>query len=680
MAWLFWVVPWPGLFGFYLWCYTALSAWGMFLFARAKGYGAQGAFFAAVAFSFSGKTAAHVFAGHLELLTAALCLPWVMWATEHLLQRPGFWNAVRLAAVLSVAATMGSVQMLYWHILFVLAYAGLEAALRVRQDGHRAVLRRLSFLAVAQALFLMMSAAWWFPIVRQTLLLSARGEGGGFAFATMASARIEDLVRFLWPYSGVAPPDPGAGDGANGFFWETASYPGVVTLALAAAMVVFVWRDRRCVGLAVLGLAAVLVSLGRDSVFYTLLYHVVPGFSLFRGPGRLLFYANFALAVVAGSALNPTAKERPANRWIMLLVFGLLLQGVFITTLVMPGTPVDPSRGRLVPLVVLAVIAAVSLAWCYGKLGRAKWGAVCIGVLLGEMVIAWHGLVPVAPAEKLLGENSIVAFLSERRDEGPFRIYDPTLTVPQKLAARHGLEIITGYHPGIYKHHLEMYRRLWENDASDIVQLHMHSPADVTCPALLDTMNVRYVVAYEADLGQGYEPVFTSPPGELSPPRSIFERTSVLPRAYVVAAATVPDGGRDVLDALCSGNPREQCWVAADPVPGDAQFQALDCVWKTPSDGGATFDTEASGMVVIAQSWHPDWRATDHGDAVPVRRVNHGQLGVPIGPGAHALRVWYSPWDFYLGLAVSGTTIGLLAVAWLSGTVRSRRRRLRSQP
>ena len=64
--------------------------------------------------------------------------------------------------------------------------------------------------------------------------------------------------------------------------------------------------------------------------------------------------------------------------------------------------------------------------------------------------------------------------------------------------------------------------------------------------------------------------------------------------------------------------------------------------------------TTAPGVLLLSQTWHPDWRATDNGVPVELRRVNHDFLGIPLGTGEHHLRVWYYPWDSYLGAAFSG--------------------------
>jgi uncharacterized membrane protein YfhO len=147
-----------------------------------------------------------------------------------------------------------------------------------------------------------------------------------------------------------------------------------------------------------------------------------------------------------------------------------------------------------------------------------------------------------------------------------------------------------------------------------------------------------------------------------------------LPRAYVVAEANVPPEGATVLDALCVSSLQEYALVADTPHEGHATYQPRLLKVDRPGDVTLAVVSEKAGVVVLSESWHPDWRAYDGGNPLPVRRVNHGQLGVPIGPGTHQLRICYVPWDFYLGLAVSGLTALALLIVGVVQVVRKSKR------
>ncbi|MGQ0553767.1 MAG: hypothetical protein ACT4PU_11185 [Planctomycetota bacterium] len=601
LAWLFWVSRSPVMFGFYLWAYVTLGAWGAWLWMRSKGAAPVGAFVTAVAFALSGKSAAHMFAGHLELLPGMLCLPWVLWATERILQHPSPRRAVTLGAVLCVTATMGSVQSLYWHGLAVGCSVTWHAVGVGVKAGWRRALRPVGFVALGGLVFLLGAMAWWFPVVRQTLLLSARaGEaGGGFDFATMGSATGADFARLLWPFHGLALPKPLASDPENGFFWETASYPGLVALSLALLLLVTSMRDRRTRTLGLAALLCLLLSLGRNFPLYRLAYEVIPGFELFRVPARFLFYSNLFLAGLAGLGLGELLKGEARLRRSYVVVLAVLL------ALALGGSSARSSDSLagswLLSLAVLSVLLLLAILYSLGRLPTRFFAGMVVAVSLLDLGVVWSAHVETAPPAEVLRSNSVVEFLAARQAEDPSRFFDPTRTVSPALVARHRLESIVGYHPGIYRHQLEAYRSLWDFcDESSVTQLLMHSPKDIVNIEALDAMSVRYVVAFEPVLDDRFERVFTTPEGEFDRPRHVFERVNWRPRAW-------------------------------------------------PS----RHDTHAPGLLILAESWHPDWVAEINGEKVDVHLANSGVLEIPVGVGAHALRLWYWPWDFYLGCVVS---------------------------
>ena len=651
---VFWLIRSPSLFGFVQWFCVVVAGWGMFLFARRKGCDAFGAFFASIAFAASGKTAAHLFAGHFGLVLEFIQLPWILLVADALIERKRLSSALLFGAVLALVATMGSMHVLYLHILFTTGYVVVSLFHVWRDQGHRAALRPLLYYAVGLLILLAASAAWWLPIVRQTLLLSARAQGGDYAFSTMGSAAPRDLVRFIWPFAGIPLPQPFVPDAAMKFSWESASYPGLVTLCLALSAIIVLRRRRGVLALGALALVALLLSLGRHSPLYWLAYHVIPGFGLFRSPGRILIYANFVVAILAGLLLSYGRNAK--LRGFVPAILCVMLEVVLFAPLAMRGTPLDPVRGRWVPLLAIAILAPLAVFWAMNHVSDKLWRGTCLGVLLIELFLCWQPHMHVVEPREALPPFSAAQFLAEKREEEEFRILDTTRMIQQQIAARHDLEIVTGYHAGIYGHYLDFYKKIWHHDESDIVELLLHSPREIACPVILDLMNARYVISTESDLGAGYEEVYRTLPNELRHVRYVYRRRSALPRAFLVSRADVPPEGTSVLDALCSIDPRDICLVEDRPVIGSAEFQELPIDRRSPSDITLRFTTKEKGVAVISQTWHPDWRATDNGATVEVRRVNHAQVGIPVDAGEHELRIWYRPWDFSLGAVISGLT------------------------
>ncbi len=538
-----------------------------------------------------------------------------------------------------------------------------------RREGGRSGLRVLVLCIAAAIVFAGASAAWWLPVVRQTLLLSARSESQEVGFAALGSATRDDFLRLIWPYSGVPVPQPFTSDASNQFFWETASYPGVVTLGLALVCLIALGNESIVLFLACLAFAAAVLSLGEPSPIFRLASHIIPGLGFFRAWGRIFFILNLPLALLAGLYLSKPPSEK--TRWTAPLMLAVLSQAVLFGAFFLARTSLAPARGLWTPVLVFFPLTLGCFLWTLRDLPHRVWQWLCLFLLVVDLFVYWGPNLQPVEVDQAIPVCSDAKFLAEKRSQEEFRVLDTTGLLQQDIAAREGLEMVAGYDPGIYTRTLELYQQIWRQDDSSIVELRTHSARDIACPVILDLMNVGYVVAYEADLGQDYELAYRTPDRESRKPRHVYRRKSTLPRAWLVPRAVIPPAGATVLDSLCTVNPREVCLTEDRPIEGSEPFRELAIERRSPSDLRLEFDTSASGMMVLSQAWHPDWRATDNGTPVEVRRVNHNFVGIPLGPGEHRIRVWYFPWDFYLGCPISAAVWIVVVAGGLRG-VRTR--------
>ena len=77
----------------------------------------------------------------------------------------------------------------------------------------------------------------------------------------------------------------------------------------------------------------------------------------------------------------------------------------------------------------------------------------------------------------------------------------------------------------------------------------------------------------------------------------------------------------------------------------------------------ATLD--APGLVVLADTVYPGWRATVDGAPAPIFATNHLFRGVPVPSGTHRIRFVYAPWTIPCGIAVSALALAILVgLAW----------------
>jgi uncharacterized membrane protein YfhO len=76
-------------------------------------------------------------------------------------------------------------------------------------------------------------------------------------------------------------------------------------------------------------------------------------------------------------------------------------------------------------------------------------------------------------------------------------------------------------------------------------------------------------------------------------------------------------------------------------------------------------EADRTALLVLADNFHRDWRATVNGEVVPIRRANHTFRGVVVPAGASEVVFEFRPGGLYVGLAIY---LAMLAFFMLYGT------------
>jgi hypothetical protein len=135
---------------------------------------------------------------------------------------------------------------------------------------------------------------------------------------------------------------------------------------------------------------------------------------------------------------------------------------------------------------------------------------------------------------------------------------------------------------------------------------------------------------------------------------AIYENHDAWPRAYLVS------------DAVASGSGGAVWWMGApSAVGGEEVLEAVQIIRYAPNRVTLRVKAEATGYLVLADAHYPGWRAELNGQAVPIQRANGYLRAVRVPPGNHMVRFIYRPRSFWVGAAVSGST--LVALIVLSG-------------
>jgi hypothetical protein len=153
---------------------------------------------------------------------------------------------------------------------------------------------------------------------------------------------------------------------------------------------------------------------------------------------------------------------------------------------------------------------------------------------------------------------------------------------------------------------------------------------------------------------------------------TFYEYQHEAPLAFFVGQLqSVPDS-KTALNMLCNGqaDPKTVALLEGplpDPAPQPAAAPArVVSTKRLPGRWHIGTDTGAPAQLVISEGYAPGWRCRVDDRPVNVFRTDAEILSVPVPAGRHTVVLWYSPPEFWYGLALTGLGI-LIAAAILAG-------------
>jgi hypothetical protein len=453
-----------------------LALIGTYLYARRIGTTRIGALLAGLAFTFGGYLVAH--AGHTSRIAAAVWLPGILLAIEHLYAQFR-WRWVTFgAAFIALQLFAGEPQMNFYTVLVCAAYAAFSLALRPARETRLRFLAGITAMALFGVLFSMIQ------LLPERELL-AMGERAGISYEYFSGYSFPPLnvLTFIFPFffGGMLPPYriPYWGQSTID---ETCGYFGLLTLLLSLAAL-FGSRYATASGndrakLIRFWSAAAVVSLtlafgGYLPFGLNHILHHLPVYNLFRASGRHMYEFTYSVAMLAGLGASVLAQ---LDREIALRVFkktGAVFLTLVALTLIVYGffTPYIATTAEKVAgfdsLTNLEVwlplgLALVSLAafWFYAQTRSNFSAGLLVIVLFADLFsftvsfnYGWRDFL--SNVGERLNDPPTVQFIKSREgDLNSFRIasygalldkanYDQ-LNFPNVSIAR-GLQSVNGY-------------------------------------------------------------------------------------------------------------------------------------------------------------------------------------------------------------------------------------------
>jgi hypothetical protein len=389
----------------------------------------------------------------------------------------------------------------------------------------------------------------------------------------------------------------------------------------------------------------------------------------------------------------------------------LLVAGVVVLFAMGPVTPIFdwiaqlpalswfrfPRRSLFLVDFFLALVAGVgahsALRWLQGRFSEssasARWlAALPIALLVLEIFVA-----PPNRESVYFAPGSMDVYSQERdfytriRDSGTrvwIRSAGIQSKLPPKLASYFEMRSVGDYEPLNLRRQAEYFTYLMEGRLRPARGGRPYSGRlkHLTAPTypgalaqrghLLDVAAVHWFVvsrpgAERGELGRVVEERAWLREPVRDPDFALFRNPHAVPRAFVVHDVREAPEPLALLAAMSDPGFDPLAWSYAE----GATLSESPAPYGTPArivvDEETRVVVEAElarpGMLVLADSFYPGWRASVEGKSLEILPANHLFRGVLLPAGRHRVRFEYAPWTWPVGAGISAFAMLAVAVA-----------------
>jgi hypothetical protein len=635
------------------------SAW-----CRSRGVSIAGSLLGGLIFMFCGPLQSRVYAGHLTCICVVAWLPGLMICVDAILDGKHSWRGwLGGSAVAALQLLGGYPQIAYYAMLAV----AIDVCIRLigRQDWRGKV-------ALVAGMYAMGAALAAAQVVPGLAVASESQRSGGIPYSLVTAFSIppENLLTLIAPQI--------FGDGVHAEIFSRWSITETSLFISATGLVLVLLticsRRSRCdLSMALIAAIFLILSLGRYTPLFRLLFHVIPMLDHLRAPARLSFIFGLAASVLAARGFDRLSGIIRWKRFIAIVLSTAVLLSVAALMVHRSGSDgLDGMWGRIISWLASAeeswatnspndspgtiaasaalasrqlLIASLCLAGVAVTLilqrrhSRARYLILIIAIIelwLGSAVL-WRSFRPATefPA----------SWQTAMRDLPDSQRVLITQGMQQNLAAALGIESIGGYDP--------MVPQRWAD---------MTFPLLGAAPRSGDLMVRRFLPSSRWPLLRL---------GRLVPEVGEVELPAPMPRVSLIHAYRVMANADDSLQAIRRPDfdPRKIVVLEEPPSPAPAPQSDLPagtvrCETLSTDALGIAANLTRPAILLVTDAWSPGWRARPiqaPQSSYQVLIADHALRAIPLAAGQHHLILEYRPLSVRVGFAISA--IALLGYA-----------------
>lgn len=600
-----------------------IAGFSTFLYLKQLGITSSSALIGAVSFSLSGVFVAQL--PHITMIETLCFLPLQFYIIEISLSKKKLWLGSLLPFTVGLQTLSGSPQISLYSLIFLFIYtvfrvffSGIEGHLKKR---FACVFILGIFLGFVMGAFILLPA-------RNYTVISSREHGVSVDDVKMFPYPLIHFVNFLWPY---LLGDPRFGTYPRfsprwGIFWENTGYIGVLPLVFVFISIFTLFRKSKTVTYYVFALLlCILLMLGFHSPTFFL--YLFPPLSLFRVPARWIMFLVFSLSVLASLGYEQF-KNRLKNILAQSSISIFSIDATILTVVIV----------NLIAFALPYHLRGSTVEWFkepqtvqYLKKDQSKYRIQTLGnqYTWNKQFInkGWYG------AEK------------------KFLTFNEALMPDWNMVF--GIEHADSYSVLLSQRYLVAASIYDTGVQFDQNSFTINNPAD----KILALQNVKYIISPFEIINADMKKVFTT---DTDPSYFIYKNISVLPRVFICSEYTTALTPQEYYKILISKNfnPTSTVILEKDIKKKFTKSSSskVEIVKYEPQTVEISATMESEGIVILADSYHPGWKAYIDGTETDILPANINQRSVIVPEGKHIIK-----YQFQLDGLKSGAIITILS-------------------
>ncbi len=435
------------------------------------------------------------------------------------------------------------------------------------------------------------------------------------------------------------------GPGGYAQFWETNIYIGISALFFVVIAILFAYRNKYVIFFSFIAIFAFLYALGDNFIIHKFFFFNVPGFQLFRNPGRMSLWFSFASAILCSFGLKEFINF-VSNHKIRLkyIIITCSLASIFVWVLVQAGLFQNSINPEQLPeikrltneqanifIMIALVICVIFILYYSKKLSVFLFCIILIIIHFIDLSIFGFNFNngKISPTEYSKKTESLINYL---KDEGKKEYF--------RINSRQGSYMILDRNQGLID-------RIFLMEGYTQLTLRRTNPPAETWDKLCDMMNAKYRI----EVNQ------TNRTMQLKP------SDTYLPRSYFMYNYKVISDENKIKEMMTSSEFDPRKFVILEEYP-EIDIQTTDITnWESEiidyklNSIKLNVSTPQNGILVLSEIFYPGWKAFVDGVEKKIYRCNWNQRAIMVPTGSHNIELIFKPTSFYKGIWMSSFSL-----------------------